>query len=236
MSSKKRCTLPSTSHWATLIFLDRERCIQCARCTRFQDELVGDPVLAFHERGRSLQIVTTSNPPFDTYFSGNTTDICPVGALTTSDFRFGARPWELTEVPSVCPHCPVGCNISLTTRPDRDHNGMTIVKRVMPRQNESVNEIWICDKGRLDNHFSRSADRILRPLVRVNGSLVESTWEEAFGAIVGAASQGREQRRAIAGPMMSNEDLWELAPPGRRIGQQPAWRVALSHDWRGSDG
>ncbi|HVO43416.1 MAG TPA: 2Fe-2S iron-sulfur cluster-binding protein, partial [Aggregatilineales bacterium] len=129
-----------------LIYLDRERCIQCARCTRFQEELVGDPVLGFHERGRTLQIITASTPPFDTYFSGNTTDICPVGALTTADFRFGARPWELTEVPSICPHCPVGCNISLTTRPDRDAGGKTIVKRVMPRQNEAVNEIWICDK------------------------------------------------------------------------------------------
>ena len=78
-----------------LIYLDRERCIQCARCTRFCAELVGDDVLAFHERGRRLQIVTISDPPFNTKFSGNTTDICPVGALTTADFRFGARPWEL---------------------------------------------------------------------------------------------------------------------------------------------
>jgi NADH-quinone oxidoreductase subunit G len=193
-----------------LIYLDRERCIQCARCTRFQDELVGDAVLAFHERGRSLQIVTTSNPPFDTYFSGNTTDICPVGALTTSDFRFGARPWELTEVPSICPHCPVGCNISLTTRPDRDADGMTIVKRVMPRQNEQVNEIWICDKGRFGHHFSRSENRITRPMMRVNGSLVETTWENALGAIVAQVNKAGNSIGAIAGPMMSNEDLWEL--------------------------
>ncbi len=193
-----------------LIYLDRERCIQCARCTRFQDELVGDAVLGFHERGRSIQIVTTSNPPFDTYFSGNTTDICPVGALTTADFRFSARPWELTEVSSICPHCPVGCNVSLTTRPDRDHNGMTIVKRVMPRQNESVNEIWICDKGRFGHHFTRSADRITRPMKRVNGNLVETTWEDAFGLIVAALSKAGNNVGAIAGPMTSNEDLWEL--------------------------
>ncbi|PJF22024.1 MAG: NADH dehydrogenase (quinone) subunit G, partial [Phototrophicales bacterium] len=97
-----------------LIFLDEERCIQCARCIRFQDEIVGDDVLAFHERGRKLQIITNSDPGFDTYFSGNTTDICPVGALTTADFRFGARPWELTEVPSICPHDAAGSNISLS--------------------------------------------------------------------------------------------------------------------------
>ncbi|NJL96025.1 MAG: 2Fe-2S iron-sulfur cluster binding domain-containing protein [Anaerolineae bacterium] len=119
-----------------LIFLDQERCIQCARCVRFQDEVVNDPVLGFHERGRALQIVTVSDPPFDTYWSGNTTDICPVGALTTADFRFAARPWELNEVPSLDPYGPEGANISLSTRLDRDSGGKTIVKRVMPRQNE----------------------------------------------------------------------------------------------------
>jgi len=124
-----------------LIFLDEERCIQCARCIRYQDEVVGDDVLAFHERGRTLQIITNSDPGFDTYFSGNTTDICPVGALTTADFRFGARPWELTEVPSICPYDASGSNISLSTRLDRDFGGKALIKRVMPRQNEYVNEI-----------------------------------------------------------------------------------------------
>jgi NADH-quinone oxidoreductase subunit G len=91
-----------------LIFLDRERCIQCARCVRFQDEIVGEPVIGFYNRGRSLEIVTFSEPGFDSYFSGNTTDICPVGALTTADFRFGARPWESNHHhPSLCitPFC-----------------------------------------------------------------------------------------------------------------------------------
>src|SRR5262245_51150482 len=106
-----------------LIYLDQERCIQCARCIRFQDEIVGDDVLAFHERGRRLQIITNSDPGFDTYFSGNTTDICPVGALTTGDFRFGARPWELTEVPSISPWDAAGENINLSTRLDRDFGG-----------------------------------------------------------------------------------------------------------------
>ncbi|MEO1290697.1 MAG: 2Fe-2S iron-sulfur cluster-binding protein [Chloroflexota bacterium] len=135
-----------------LIWLDRERCIQCARCIRFQDEIVGDDVLAFHERGRRLQIITNSDPGFDTYFSGNTTDICPVGALTTGDFRFGARPWELTEVPSISPWDAAGENISLSTRIDRDFGGKTMIKRVMPRQNEHVNEIWISDKTRFGHH------------------------------------------------------------------------------------
>jgi NADH-quinone oxidoreductase subunit G len=193
-----------------LIYLDRERCIQCARCTRFQEELVGDAVLGFHERGRRLQIVTTSTPEFDTYFSGNTTDICPVGALTTADFRFGARPWELTEVPSICPHCPVGCNVSATTRLDRDAGGKTIVKRIMPRQNEDVNEIWICDKGRFGHHHSRAKERITQPMIRQSGKLVPTTWEAAYAAIARVIQNSGNNVGAIAGPMLSNEDLWEL--------------------------
>ena len=170
-----------------LIFLDEERCIQCARCVRLQDEVVGDPVLGFHERGRSLQIVTVSDPGFDSYFSGNTTDICPVGALTTEDFRFGARPWELTNVPSICPHCPVGCNTSLSTRLDRDFDGRAMIKRVMPRQNEEVNEIWICDKGRFGHHFTRSDDRLMEPMIRnAAGELVAVTWSEALSKAANA--------------------------------------------------
>jgi NADH-quinone oxidoreductase subunit G len=193
-----------------LIFLDRERCIQCARCTRFQEEVAGDAVLAFHERGRTLQIITNSTPPFDSYFSGNTTDICPVGALTTADFRFGARPWELTEVPSICPHCPVGCNISASTRLDRETGGKILVKRIMPRQNEAVNEIWICDKGRFGHHHGRSAERLTSPLIRKQGELVPATWAEALAVITEQYLTHGENVGAIAGPMLSNEDLWEL--------------------------
>lgn len=210
-----------------LIYLDRERCIQCARCTRFQEEYVGDAVLAFHERGRSLQIVTVSDPEFDTYFSGNTTDICPVGALTTADFRFGARPWELTEVPSICPHCPVGCNISASTRQDRDFNGQVMIKRIMPRQNEQVNEIWICDKGRFGHHHSRSNERIMHPLIRQNGKLVPSTWDDALTLIATKMTAAGNSVGAIAGPMLSNEDLFELrrlvtGAGGTQLGVWPA--------------
>lgn len=189
-----------------LIFLDEERCIQCARCIRFQDEIAGDDVLAFHERGRSLQIITNSEPGFDSYFSGNTTDICPVGALTTADFRFGARPWELTNVPSVCPHCPVGCNTSLSTRLDRDHGGRAIIKRVMPRQNEQVNEIWICDKGRFGHHFSRGADRLQIPLTGNAPASLNRALQIAADKLKAAGGDVA----VIAGSSMSNEDLWAL--------------------------
>lgn len=193
-----------------LIFLDRERCIQCARCIRFQDEVAGDDVLAFHERGRRLQIITNSDPGFDTYFSGNTTDICPVGALTTADFRFGARPWELTEVPSISPWDASGENISLSTRIDRDFNGQVMIKRVMPRQNEYVNEIWISDKARFGHHFTRSADRLTRPLLRKGDSLREVNWSQALSEVAEALKSADGDIAAIAGGMATNEDLWEL--------------------------
>lgn len=192
-----------------LIYLDRERCIQCARCTRFCEELVGDDVLAFHERGRRLQIVTISDPPFDTKFSGNTTDICPVGALTTADFRFGARPWELKEMPSLDPYGPEGTNISLSTRLDRDSGGITVIKRVMPRQNEEVNEIWIADKTRFGHHHTRHEDRLRQPMIRKDGELVEATWDEALQLIAEKFNEVSTVG-AIAGPNQSNEDLWEL--------------------------
>jgi NADH-quinone oxidoreductase subunit G len=136
--------------------LDQERCIQCARCIRFQDEIAGDSVLGFDERGRAMQIISFSDPGFDSVFSGNTTDICPVGALTTADFRFEARPWELEAQASICTQCPVGCNTTLNTRREPKQAAKVVVKRVMPRQNEEVNEIWICDKGRFAYHYAES--------------------------------------------------------------------------------
>ena len=189
-----------------LIFLDEERCIQCARCIRFQDEVAGDDVLAFHERGRSLQIITNSDPGFDSYFSGNTTDICPVGALTTADFRFGARPWELTEVPSIDPYDASGSNISLSTRLDRDHGGRAIIKRVMPRQNEYVNEIWISDKARFGHHFTRSTDRLEHPLI----GQTRAPWVETLRTVADALKAAGGSIGAIAGSDLSNEDLYTL--------------------------
>ena len=209
------------------IYLDRERCIQCARCIRYVEEIVDDPVLQFHQRGRSLQIISTSEPGFDSKFSGNTTDICPVGALTTADFRFGARPWELSSAASVCTHCPVGCNLTLNTRLDRDAGGKVIIKRVMPRQNEQVNEIWICDKGRFGHHFTVAPDRLKTPLVRKGGGLVEATWEEALDLVASRLKDAGRAVGALAGPTLSNEDLWALrrlleARGAEKLGAWPA--------------
>jgi len=192
-----------------LIFLDRERCIQCARCTRFQDEIADDHVLGFYERGRKLEIVTFSDPGFDSKWSGNTTDICPVGALTTADFRFGARPWELSAAASVCPHCPVGCNLTFNTRREAA-GGQHVIKRVMPRQNEAVNEIWICDKGRFGHHFVASPDRLKTPLVRKGGELKEATWDEALALVSERFIATGQGLAALVGDRLSNEDLYAI--------------------------
>lgn len=191
-----------------LIVLDRERCIQCARCIRFQDEVVDDPVIAFHERGRKLEIVTNSEPGFDSIWSGNTTDICPVGALTTTDFRFGARPWELSSVATICTHCPVGCNMSFNVRREARSGGRQVIKRIMPRQNEQVNEIWICDKGRFVHHFADHPDRLTTPLMRRGDELVPVSWEEALQAVADRLQLHQESVAGVAGERLSNEDYY----------------------------
>jgi len=193
-----------------LIYLDRERCIQCARCIRFQETVAGEPVLAFYQRGRATDIITNSTPPFDSVFSGNTTDICPVGALTTADFRFGARPWELKASASVCAHCPVGCNISFSTRREAKSGGRVVIKRVVPRQNEQVNELWICDKGRFGYHFSESEDRVTRPSLRKDGKLRTTSWESALKQVAEKFTAARKDLVVLAGGRLSNEDLFNL--------------------------
>jgi NADH-quinone oxidoreductase subunit G len=203
-----------------LIFLDRERCIQCGRCVRFQDEVVDEPVIGFSQRGRSLEIVTFSEPGFDSYFSGNTTDICPVGALTTADFRFGARPWELKLAASICTQCPVGCNITFNVRREAVSNGKVVVKRVMPRQNEQVNEIWICDKGRFNYQYTEYANLLNQPLVRKNGDLTPAAWDEALDLVAGELCEAGNQLLTLASGRLSNEDLFNLSELTRSQGGQ----------------
>jgi NADH-quinone oxidoreductase subunit G len=211
-----------------LIFLDRERCIQCGRCVRYQEEVVGEAVLGFTQRGRHLEITTLSDPGFDSVFSGNTTDLCPVGALTTADFRFEARPWELMAAASICPHCPVGCNLTLNTRRQPSRDGQILVQRVMPRQNETVNEIWICDKGRFAHHFAASPERLSLPLVRSGTDLVEATWEQALAR----ASEGLRGAGAgllgIAGGRASNEDLFNFRRLVEGLGGRPILHEAMA--------
>ncbi len=200
-----------------LIYLDRERCIQCARCVRFSDQVAGDPVIGFYQRGRQLEIVTHSDPGFDSVFSGNTTDICPVGALTTADFRFGARPWEMTTFSAVCTQCPVGCNISYSVRREAKSSGKFVIKRVLPRQNEAVNELWLCDKGRFGYHFGEATERLDQPLVRKNGELVKVSWAEALRVVAENFKAAGKRITTLAGGRLYNEDLHQLKKFSRMV-------------------
>jgi len=193
-----------------LIWLDRERCIQCARCIRFQDEIAGEAVIGFDERGRSTQIISFSDPGFDSVFSGNTTDICPVGALTTADFRFGARPWELQAQASICTQCPVGCNTTLNTRREAKAGGDIVVKRVMPRQNEEVNEIWLCDKGRFAYHYTEGKTRLTKPQIRKDGKLTRASWDAATKLAGETFLAAKKNFVILASGRLSNEDLFNL--------------------------
>lgn len=210
--------LPKHVPLGDLIWLDRERCIQCARCIRFQYEIVGDSVLEFYKRGRATDIVTFSEPGFDSIFSGNTTDICPVGALTTSDFRFGARPWEMDSTASLCTQCAVGCNTVLNTRREAMSDGRIVIKRIMPRQNEKVNEIWLCDKGRFAHHFTSSESRLGKPLIRKNGKLEETSWEIATASAGEGIKAGGKDLLVLAGGKLANEDLFNLKSLADQMG------------------
>ena len=190
-----------------LIYLDRERCIQCARCIRFQRDIAGEPVLEFYQRGRATDIVTYSEPGFDSIFSGNTTDICPVGALTTADFRFGARPWEMKHAASICSQCAVGCNITFNVRREAKSGGGHAIKRVMPRQNEQVNEIWMCDKGRFAGyHFAESTQRLTRPLIKGTPSELQI----AEKLVAEKLKEAKAETVVLAGGRLANEDLFNL--------------------------
>ncbi len=202
-----------------LIFLDRERCIQCARCIRFQDKIAGEPVLGFYSRGRATDIVTFSDPGFDSIFSGNTTDICPVGALTTADFRFGARPWELMNAASVCSQCPVGCNVTFNVRREAKSAGAYVIKRALPRQNEQVNEIWMCDKGRFASyHYTESASRL---------SLEAAQLETAVARAAEKLAAAKSDAVILAGGRLANEDLYNLKQLAAGLGAQTYLYTAM---------
>ena len=211
-----------------LIYLDRERCIQCGRCVRFQGLIADDPAICFTNRGRGMQIFSNSKPGFDSYFSGNTTDICPVGALTTADFRFEARPWELCTTASICPHCPVGCNLAINLRREARSNGKTVIKRIMPRQNESVNEIWICDKGRFGYHYADSQERLTQPLVRREGELVAIGWDEVLSYVAENFTHAGQNLLTLASGRLSNEDLFNLSELTAGLGGKSALYTTMA--------
>ncbi len=179
-----------------IVELDQERCIQCMRCVRFMQEVAGDPVLTLHDRGGHAVVDVAEGRTFDSIFSGNTIEICPVGALTSRPYRFKARPWDLDEVESICPHCPVGCNIRLSLRHGE-------VKRILSRDNEEIDWGWLCDRGRFGYGFVHEGVRVTEPLIRRGDRLAPVSWPEAIAAVgngmkgrVGALGGGRSSLEA----------------------------------------
>ena len=169
-------TYPKPVNISSQVLLDRERCVLCARCTRFSDQIAGDPFIALVERGALQQIGIYQEKPFESYFSGNTVQICPVGALTGAAYRFRSRPFDLVSTPSVCEHCASGC----ATR--TDHRRGTVLRR-MAANDPAVNEEWNCDKGRWAFTYANGTDRITEPLVRgEDGNLHVASWPEALDA------------------------------------------------------
>jgi NADH dehydrogenase/NADH:ubiquinone oxidoreductase subunit G len=160
-----------------LIALDRERCILCYRCTRFSEQVAEDGQLVAVNRGSQSMIATFEDEPYRGHFSGNVTEICPVGALTSTQYRFEARPWEIQNVPTVCGLCPVGCNVSATTREGK-------VKRIQSRIHPEIDEGWLCDKGRFAFDHLRGPDRVTTPL-RQSGPrhFQELSWDEALDEV-----------------------------------------------------
>src|ERR671931_1913392 len=158
-----------------LIALDRERCILCYRCTRFSDEVAEDGQLIARNRGARSEIATFEDEAYRSPFSGNVIELCPVGALTSSLYRFEGRPWDIQNVPTVCTACPVGCNTSATIREGK-------VKRILSRNHPEIDGGWLCDKGRFTYPHLRAYDRITAPLRRGPRGLDEVSWDEALAA------------------------------------------------------
>jgi NADH-quinone oxidoreductase subunit G len=168
------------------ILLDRERCVLCQRCTRFSDQIAGDQFIDLLERGSAQQIGINAAEPFQSYFSGNTIQICPVGALTSAAYRFRARPFDLVSTDTVCEHCASGC--ALRT----DHRAGAVTRR-LARTDPDVNEDWNCDKGRFAFPYVREGDRITRPLVRdADGVLQQASWTEAMSVAAGGLLEARD--------------------------------------------
>ncbi|HEU5226994.1 MAG TPA: NADH-quinone oxidoreductase subunit NuoG [Ktedonobacteraceae bacterium] len=188
------------------IMLDRERCILCQRCTRFSSEISMDNGLVMISRGYKMEVGTAPDHSFDSVFSGNTVEICPVGALTAASYRFKARPWELKRVPSVCNNCSVGCNALIDVRVDK-------IMRLMSRTNDEIDDGWLCNRGRWEFGFVNSPQRLRTPLIRRNGSLVPTTWDEAYQQIAIrlkdiAAQHGGQSIGGIGSTRTTNEEAY----------------------------
>ena len=182
------------------VLLDRERCVLCARCTRFSEQIASDPFITLNERGALQQVGIYENKPFESYFSGNTVQICPVGALTGAAYRFRARPFDLVSTPSACEHCASGCDMRTDVR-----RGKTL--RRLAGDDASVNEEWNCDKGRWAFKYVTAIDRLKVPQIRnSDGVLEEASWPEALA--VAAAGLKATKSAVLLGGRTTYEDAY----------------------------
>jgi NADH-quinone oxidoreductase subunit G len=199
-------TYPKPLPISSEILLDRERCVLCARCTRFSQQVAGDPFIELFERGALEQVAIYEDEPFESYFSGNTTQICPVGALTSAQYRFRARPFDLRSEPSVCEHCASGC----AQRTDYRRGKIT---RRLAGEDPAVNEEWNCDKGRFAFRYVSANQRLTTPLVRRDGELQPASWPEAWAAAAAGLLQAREDGGVgvLPGGRLTVEDAYAYA-------------------------
>src|SRR5665213_1252046 len=191
-----------------LVLLDRERCIQCARCTRFAAEVAGEAQIDFAGRGEHVEVATFPTEPFSSYFSGNTVQICPVGALTATPYRFAARPWDLDQVESTCTTCALGCRVAVQSSTNR-------LTRLLGIDIDPVNHGWLCDKGRFAADAVSSEDRLTEPMIRKEGALVAVSWHEALEAVAtglkAAVAERPESVGIIGGARLTNEGAYAWA-------------------------
>jgi NADH-quinone oxidoreductase subunit G len=199
-------TYPKPLPISSEVLLDRERCVLCARCTRFSQQVAGDPFIELFERGALEQVAIYEDEPFSSYFSGNTTQICPVGALTSAQYRFRARPFDLRSEPSVCEHCASGC------AQRTDYRRGKVVRR-LAGEDPAVNEEWNCDKGRWAFRYATANDRFTTPLVRRDGVLQPASWPEAWAAAAEGLSAARDAGGVgvLPGGRLTVEDAYAYA-------------------------
>jgi len=188
------------------VMFDNERCISCSRCIRFCDEIAKDPELTFVKRGDRVSIVTYPGQEMDNPYSMNTIDICPVGALTSRDFRFKARVWDMSSTNSVCVGCSRGCNTEIWVRNNE-------ILRLTPRHNEDVNSYWMCDHGRINTFkFVNAETRINSPQIRKEGQLIETSWDEAINEAAAKLKSFQKGQIAVIGsPFATCEDNYLVA-------------------------
>ncbi|HTE73504.1 MAG TPA: NADH-quinone oxidoreductase subunit G [Actinomycetes bacterium] len=204
-------TYPKPINISSQVLLDRERCVLCARCTRFSAQVAGDPFIEMLERGALQQVGIYEKEPFQSYFSGNTVQICPVGALTGAAYRFRSRPFDLVSSPGVCEHCASGCAIRT------DHRRGKVLRR-LAGDDPQVNEEWNCDKGRWAFQYATAQDRLTSPLVRdEDGVLVPASWGEALDVAARGLGAARGATGVLVGGRSTLEDAYAYAKLARAV-------------------